>query len=648
MSGIAGFYYLDNRSVEQPELERMTNILSHRGPDDVGLWYENSVGLGHRMYWTTPESLQEKLPFVSQNTDLVITADARVDNRSELISLLGLSDRPTDSVTDSQLILEAYKKWGRSCPEKLIGDFAFSIWDKHKQSLFCARDCFGVKPFYYYHQPGKLFVFGSEIKALLQLREVPRQLNEVRIADLLEVMFKDKVSTFHQEIFRLPPAHCMTVCNNNLQLQSYWDLNPKRELRLSSNEEYAEAYREVFTEAVRCRLRTAFPIGSTLSGGLDSSSITCVMRELLGDKAKSQLHTFSVIYNERTECDEQIYMNAVLEQGGLTPHFVPGDQIGPLTDLDQMLWHQDEPFYAPNWFGHWGMWKVAQQQDVRIVLDGLFGDSTVSHGFGYLHELASKWRWLKLFKEVKGLTQINERHRNSTAKLMRQLIWGHGMSPWIPKLIRQVWQTCRNGKRSGLNWDFNPIVNPEFARRVNLVNRVQSFNHHPKARIQSERIIHYNDLTSGDYPFMMETIDKTSAAFPLEVRFPFMDRRLAEFCLSLPPEQKYHQGWTRMIVRRSLAGTLPENIQWRRDKARLGSNVAHGLLNFHTKTLESIIFNDSTAIEPYVDVTMLREIYQRFVKQVNNDDAQNVWLAVVLACSLRHMDKSGKFLSKLK
>ena len=287
MSAIAGIFYLDNRPVDCADLGRMLDTLAHRGPDGADVWFEESVGLGHRMLWITPESLLEKLPLVNQTDDFVITADARIDNRDELIAALGLSDRPTEKITDSQLILAAYEQWGKKCPEYLLGDFAFAIWDGYQQQLFCARDHFGVKPFYYYYRSNQSFIFASEMKALLCLPEVPRQVNEVRIADFLALMMEDKAITTYQDLLRLPPAHSILVSQEGIRLWSYWSLDPGRELRLESDEAYAEAFRDIFTEAVRCRLRTAFPIGSQLSGGLDSSSVTCMAWKLLAQAGKA-------------------------------------------------------------------------------------------------------------------------------------------------------------------------------------------------------------------------------------------------------------------------------------------------------------------------------------------------------------------------
>lgn len=378
----------------------MLDILAHRGSDGAEIWVEGSVGLGHRMLWTTPESLLEKLPFFDQTSELAITSDARIDNREELIDILQFNSCSVEKITDSQLILAAYKKWGYSCPEYLLGDFAFVIWTSSNQSLFCARDHFGVKPFYYYYRSDETFTFGSEIKALFTLKQVPRRLNETRMGDYLAFMMEDQVITSYQDILRLPPAHCMVVSQQSIQLWSYWSLNPNREIKLPSNEAYAEEFRRIFTEAVRCRLRSAFPIISHLSGGLDSSAITCVARAILAQEMKTPLHTISTIYNKIKECDERPYINVVIEQGGLTPHFALGDVLGPLSNLDMIFEYEDEAFLGRSHFYPWLVNRESKQLEMRIALDGFDGDTTVSHGITRLKELASQGKWKTFFHKV--------------------------------------------------------------------------------------------------------------------------------------------------------------------------------------------------------------------------------------------------------
>ncbi|MBW4577472.1 MAG: lasso peptide isopeptide bond-forming cyclase [Aphanothece sp. CMT-3BRIN-NPC111] len=635
MSAIAGIYYLDGRLVDRTDLERMVISLAHRGPNGSGIWCQGSVGFGHQMLWTTPESLQEKLPLVHQTGYFAITADARIDNRPELMAALSLKQQR--EISDSELILAAYEKWGERSPEKLLGDFAFVIWDKRRQVLFCARDHFGVKPFYYYRSH-HIFVFATEIKALLCLPEIPRQLNETRVGDYLIPILEDKTITFYQDILRLAPGHDMVVGQKEMRWceapsfgrsHSYWSLDPARELKLGSNQEYAEAFRELFTEAVRCRLRSAFPVGSTLSGGLDSSSVTCVARELLAEKNQQPLHTFSAIFDKVTQCDERPFINAVLAQGNLKPDYIHTDQLSPFTNINRMLWHEDEAFVVPNLFMIWGLYGAAFEQGVRVVLDGHDGDTTVSHGFSYLSDLARTWQWHTLVKELKPLAK----HFHTSP---RKLLLRYGLKPLAPKPIQDIWKILRRGNQ--FIWKAkNHTINSDFAQRLALEERIQFLQAHQAYLAQTAREAHYRGLTNGLNPLTLEEADKVAAAFSVELRHPFFDKRLAEFCLAIPADQKLNQGWTRMVMRRAMANILPIEIQWRGGKTNLSANFLHGLQIFDRELLESVIFQKSEIIEQYVNINALREVYARFISQeMNNADALILWKSVTLALWLRH------------
>jgi asparagine synthase (glutamine-hydrolysing) len=627
VSAIAGVYFGDDRPVHRAALEQMLVSLAHRGPDGTGIWNEGPIGLGHRMRWTTPESLHELLPLVHHSGALVLTADARIDNRPELITALDLTHHRSGAITDGQLILAAYDKWGERCPEKFLGDFAFAIWDGRRQHLFCARDHLGLKPFYY-HRSGRTFVFASEIKAILSLAEVPRHLNEVKVADHLVGLFEDRAITFFRDIFRLPAAHSMTVSRTGTAVRTYWSLDPERELRLRSNAAYADSFREIFTESVRCRLRSAFPVGSLLSGGLDSSSIVCTARHLLAAEGQRRLHTFSAIFPtlpaaELRRIDERPFIDAVLAKGGIEPHYVHADRLSPLADVDRVLWHEDEAVLAPNLYMHWALYGVAQQQGVRVLLDGIDGDTTVSHGLEYLADLTRTGRWKTLLTEATALS------RQSRASFRRRrIIWEYGLKPLLPEGAPQSWRPWR--KRPA-PWAEQTVINPAFARRVHLVERAQAFLHHGARPSRSARGMHWHGLTAGIIPTVLEMADKAAAAFGLEARYPFFDRRLIEFCLAVPPDQKLHQGWTRVIMRRAMANILPDEVRWRFGKANLSPNFQRRLLASDRALLDAVILHNPQVIEHYVDVAALRAAYQRYLSQSTGPEAMLVYGAVILA-----------------
>ncbi|WP_414622906.1 lasso peptide isopeptide bond-forming cyclase [Calothrix sp. CCY 0018] len=664
MSGITGVYYLDERPVEQQNIARMIDILAHRGPDGADMWVDGSVGLGHRMLWTTPESLIEKLPLVNRANNIVITSDSRIDNREELIAALQLNNRSSEKITDSDLILAAYEKWGENCAEHLLGDFVFAIWDKQKQTLFCARDHMGIKPFYYYHQPGKLFAFGSEIKALLCLAEIPCRLNEVRIADYLSLMLEDKVITSYQDILRLPPAHSIVVNLQGIKTRCYWSLDPKREIKLESDAAYAEEFRKIFTEAVRCRLRSAFPIASQLSGGLDSSSVTCVARDILSPKDRNQtnLHTISTIFDKINQCDERPYINAVLEQGGLISHYIHGDEVGPLSSLKEVFKYEDEGFLGPSHFYPWIANRTANELGMRVVLDGLDGDTTVCHGTSRITELARQGDWKSCIHEVKAFSphfgvkpyaafrnyalpylkefatnfrwiaflqgvQLVHKHFGASRKI---LIVNHGIKPFL-KQIKQLWRG-KQEKISDTSVSHNPLVKSNFAQKIGLDERIKKLDVNTKKPLTT-REEHWLSLTQGVLPHILERMDLCAANFALEVRHPFMDKRLIEFCLALPAEQKLCNGFGRMVMRRALEGILPEKVQWRAGKADLSPNFDDGFLNRDRALLSEVMSNQIEHLEKYIDSDFLQAAYQRMrtENEVRNEDITPAWQAVILA-----------------
>ncbi|MDJ0734347.1 MAG: lasso peptide isopeptide bond-forming cyclase [Nostocaceae cyanobacterium] len=632
MSGIFGIYHRDGRFIKRENLIQMSNTLEHRGTDGSGLWCDGSVGLGDRLLWSTPESILEQQPLVEQSGDYVITADTRLDNREELFSLLNLQETSSTTLWDSQLILAAYKKWGQHCPQYLLGDFAFAIWDRRKQQLFCARDHFGVKPFYYFRS-ARTFAWATEIKAILCLPEVSPRLNEVKVADYLISFFEDKAITFYQDILRLPPAHSLIVNPTEIRLNKYWFLDPNSELRLKSDRDYAEAFREHFSTAVNCRLRSAFPIGSLLSGGLDSSSITCMARQLLTPRGKTPLKTFSAIFDTVTQCDERKFIQAVVAQGGIEPHYVPADQMSPLSDFEQVFWHQDEAFYAPNLFMHSGLYRAACQQGVRVLLDGFDGDTTVSHGVTYMTELARQGKWLALTREVRGFAH---NYNRDPKKMLWKYVWPYGLAPIVPsigqRLGRKLTRKFQEQKPPTLK------LNPVLVQRLDLQERIQQLQPYRNSPAQTAKEAHYRRLNWGVIPFSLEVVDRAAAPWGIEPRYPFFDKRLVEFCLSLPPQQKISRGWTRMVMRRGMNEILPPEVQWRGGKSDLSPNFHHGLRTFERERFDNLIQEEIDLLEPYIDIVLLRETYQRFAagETMSDSDVMSIWKPLTLLIWLKH------------
>ena len=599
MSAITGIFYRDGRKVDPDQMKKMNDRLSHRGKDGSAIWCQGSVGLGHQMLWTTPESLQEKLPFHDEKAGLVITADARIDNRKELSQELFIEDK--ENVSDSYFILKSYEKWGEKCPEYLLGDFAFAIWDENEEKLFCARDHMGVKPFYYYLDD-EMFVFGTEIKAILTLEDVPCELNKLKMAENLCLVFDDKKITFYDKIIRLVPANFLFMDNKNFNIKKYWVLDIKKEINLDSNEEYSDAFLEIFTEAVKCRLRSTFPIGSLLSGGLDSSSIVGTAQKILSKTSNNKLETYSATFEKTPECDEQFFINKIIEAYDVKPHFVEADKLSPLSQVNKVLWHLEEPYFTVNFYFHWHIHQQAQEQDVRIMLDGLDGDTTVSHGKRF------EFDYFKSLKWIKGLKEVYMHSKRTKSNILKRHLFTYFLLPLIPEfIIRRLPITVPD------MGSFN-LINNDLARETNVKEKVKIYgNKYRMAR--SSKSFHYLILNAGILQYILEIVDKSAAAANIEERYPFFDKRLIEFCLALPLEQKLNNGWSRIIMRRAMKNILPYEIKWREDKAMLGPNFRKNLLIYEKNLIENLLFNKEYLIKDYVNIISLHNIFSRFISK---------------------------------
>lgn len=638
MSGICGIFHRTGRPAQPHQTAAMLAAMHHRGPDEERVWSRDVVSLGHCMLHTTPESLHEHLPKADPASACAITVDGRVDNWNELRSVF--PDLPAP-VADSDLILASYLKWGEECVSHLIGEFAFAIWDGRRQTFFCACDAMGVKTLYYYLSDGD-FIFASEVKGLLTHPEVPRQLNEMRVAEYLATLFEDRSGTFYTGILRLAGAQALTVTRERSQNRQYWNLDPKYELRLSSDEEYVEAFREKFTEAVRCRTRSAFPIGAALSGGLDSSSIACVARDVRADRTKP-LHTFSLIFpslpdQDKRLIDERPQISAVLDTGGFAPTFVEADRLSPMWQVERMHYHLDHANYAPNLYLHWAMYDAAKTKGVRIFLDGFDGDSTVSHGFERLRELTQTLHWRTLHKE---LAMLSENHLAGIRPY--RILKHYCLKPLTPRWIALLWLMKRGRFREAFSQ--NIFLSRGLKQRTGIERRARDLIRPQRSWIwrRTARQSHFASINQALYSYTLEIADKASAAFQVDARYPYFDRRLIEFCLALPAEQKLAQGWNRWVQRRAMTGILPPEIQWRPRKGDLSPNFHRRLLDFERTRLEQIMLHGSRELQPFVNLDAMRAAFHEYEK--NHARSQGESIQIFAAANLALWLQSAGFSS---
>jgi asparagine synthase (glutamine-hydrolysing) len=644
VSAIVGFFQRNGQPVDPKVLERMIGVLAHRGRDGSGTWADRSVGLGHLMLHDTPESLVEKQPLEFPAPRLAVTTDARIDNRDELIAALGLTPRDGEPVPDAALILAAYEKWETDCPSKLIGDFAFAIWDQPRRRLFCARDPMGVRPFYY-HAGERVFAFASEIKALLALPTIPRRLNELQVAYYIEGILDDNEITFYDGILRLPAGHSLMIERERLHRTRYWDLAAVPEIRYDNDAEYAEAFRELFSESVRCRTRSALPVGAALSGGLDSSAVVCTARGLLAGSRRLPLDTFSAIFPSLPEealrvIDERVYMQTVIDQGGLRPYFVRADRLSPLVDLDRIAWHLDQAPMGYNAYMSWGLYAAAHRRGCRVYLEGFGGDEIGGgHVLFPLYDHARRGEWQTFASDVRALQhraralprrilagiaypQLSELARRGDWPAWQQaadrLSADFGVRWWklalrfglVPRIVpRRLLDSvaARRRKRTDLQ-----IINRAFARRVGLHQHMKRLRANGIPDGATARQMHQREFPTPLTEHVMEMANTLSAAFAVVPVYPFLDRRLIEFCTAIPAAQQIRDGWPRSLVRRAMEGVIPEQIRQRVRKQDLSPNFELGMRHHDRPLIEATLRELPPEIGGYLDLAAVRAARKRF------------------------------------
>jgi len=618
MSGITGIFRRDGLDVNPADIKKMNDKISYRGHDGSRIWCDGQVAFGHQMLHTTSESLHEILPFEDIESGLVITADARIDNRKDLAPKLGIADN--ENLSDSYFILKSYEKWGEKCTEELLGDFAFAIWNKNNETIYCARDHMGVKPFYYYLS-SDIFVFSTEFKALFSNSNVPSKLNEERVA-LYLLNIRNKKSTFFESVYSLVAANFLIVDEKHSKISNYWEINPNSSIRMDSDEHYIQAFKEIFKEAVKCRLRSAFPIGFELSGGVDSSSIVCMANKIFTETNSMQrLNTFSYVFNDFPEVDERYYINKVADNVEIKKHYFSGDKVNPLKHISSILDYQGQPFFTPNMAIIWNLYEKMKSKEIRVLLGGNGGDEIISHGANYLPELAVTLRWKKLINEMYSISK-------HSSKNFLNLFFKYFMVPLVPNTVKKIIRPY---------YDSNIfILNKEFAEKLGGEDYLNQIKWQFIQHADTAKKHHYVLINLHHY--VLEMLDRVSSAFFIEPRYPYYDKRLVEFCYGIPNEIKFRFGWDRYIQRIAMDGILPPEIQWRYQKTNFNPVYEKNLL-LESKLLEEMIYTDNKSIKDYVDVDILDDIYKKYVNGKADNNLISLWLSLILFLWLREINK---------
>ena len=591
MSGIFGIINFDGQPVAHERIEAMRQAMAYWGPHGASTWQEGAAGLGHLLLVSTPEECYETMPRQHPASGVTITAHARLDNRQELMANLGLQsvdfpdiDRASTTsiskpeIPDGDLILEAYLRWGKDCVQHIIGDWAFAAWDAGQRKLFLARDACGISGIYYYRSP-RFFAFASCIKALLALPEIPKRPNMLRVAQVLTAWPDDGVQTAYEEIFQLPPAHTLTATAVRMDKQQYWFIENTPSVRLGCDEEYVEAFLEIYEEAVRSRLRTLLPrhfdslqtgsspgftrrgVGATLSSGLDSGSVCALAAQEMRKHGKRLLAFTSVplypterLVSKRygdegplVECDRQFI-------GNLDVEYIRAEAFGPLAGMRRSLEVHDSPMHAAgNMFWVHALLERAQEKGLGVVLIGQMGNGTISWqgGIENYWPLLLKRQWQRL----KHLAE--DRSQNAQISLWK-IIKYHFVRPVIYPLLIQA---KRLRAASNNPWAEYSAINDRWAGSIDLKRCMREAGHDPYFFPPSDPLQYRQQIFRPGANSIGTAWAENSASFALQVRDPTMDQRLAEFCFAIPDEQYHLNGQDRALIRRAMVGRLPEEVR---------------------------------------------------------------------------------------
>lgn len=565
MGALAGIYRFHGEPIPTDNSELIMSALSKYPADQSAVWQQDYIMMGCHAQWITEQAVHEILPYYDPQRGLAITADAILDNRDELMEQLHVPKVQRSHMTDSEILLQAYEKWSERMPERLVGDFAFAIWDARKQLLFGARDFSGARTLYY-HLDEQQFSFCTMMTPLLTLPYIHKELNERWLAEFLAIrgVFEppDASTTVYNHIYQIPPSHSFIVKHNRLWISRYDSLANVQPLQLRSSEEYEEAFREVFHKAVTSRLRrSSLQIGAHLSGGLDSGSVASFAARALQQENR-MLHTFSYIPEDEFKdwtpkhrfADERPLIKQTVQfVGNIHDHYLDFKGHSPFTEIDDWIDIMESPYkFFDNSFWLRGIYAQAQQRGIGILLNGARGNYSISWGpaIEYYTRLMRKFNWFHLSRE------INQYSRNV----------GVGRKRLYSILCRKAFPTLSKIRSSESSAELPQLVHSGFAERTGIYDKLQdraftgigSTDDLPDDPLEA-RIQHFNRVNM--WSATGSSGCKLSLRYSVWSHDPTNDLRVIRFCLSTPMEQFVHNGMDRALIRRSTSGLLPDSIR---------------------------------------------------------------------------------------
>jgi asparagine synthase (glutamine-hydrolysing) len=622
MSGIVGIWNRAGRPVEERLLTQISAPLAHRGPDGESRWVRGPVGLACHLLRATPESLHEVQPLVHPS-GAVVVFDGRLDNRADLIALLGADADLAPSAPDPELVLAAYTRFGLGFLERLNGDFALALFDPRQPRLLLARDAIGVRPLYY-HRVGNAILFASEIKAILAHPEAHTRPNDDLLADfLVGSRCQGNLSeTFFEGIYRVPPAHVVAVSPEALAVRRYWDFDPSHRISLRSFENYADAFRNHFETAVGRRLRSTHPVAVSVSGGLDSSAILCVA-ESLRRRAPGRyaaVRGVSYVFRDGSPCDEEAFLAEIEQRHGISIERVLKGPPGFTQGSREEVWHVEAPFLDAQWNGTEAFFARVSAPGTRVLLTGHWGDQMLVDQ-AYLLDLAGRLAWGRIWSDLREFRRWcpDGDPGHFRRRFLRDLARWVVPEPVLPLLRRLRHLLTREAGRPG------PYT-AAFRARATRAVRPRSPFANGRAHFRSL----YREARSGYTSLCLEWNSQVSAMHGTEAAFPFLDRDLIAFLMAIPGEIQTWQGVPKGLLRESLRPFLPEAIVNRKGKADFTHRVNAGVQRDRPDLIKVLEADEVGSRLGYVERDAIKDLVARVPELAQENTCQAAQTVVEL------------------
>jgi len=560
MCGITGIISKNGNGVDKNEIQKINDLIAHRGPDDEGFYFEKNFAFGHRRLSILDLSSDGHQPMYYLDK-YTITYNGEVYNYLEIKEELMKEGYSFTSHTDTEVILASYDKWGEDCVHKFNGMWAFAIYDEEKEVVYCSRDRFGVKPFYYTEIDGK-FVFGSEIKQLVEFYD-DRFVNKKVLMDYLVIGYENhSTETFFENILKLEQSHNLIydLKTNNFEIKRYYDIK-ENEIKLDEISSVG-IYKSKLIDAVTLRLRSDVKVGTCLSGGLDSSSIAAIASNIYAIQTNSKFLAIHAKSSQK-DSDESFFAQEVANNCNLDLNIIEPTSDEFIHCIDDVIYTQEEPFGSPSIFMQYFVMKKAKEIGCTVLLDGQGGDETL---IGYERYYPAYLMSLSFFNFIKGFFEASKNSKLTKKQLFAYFFYFTKYKVRIKRL---------KNKNNFIKKEYFDLTSFDILER-NSKSYLNLFE------LQHEEIF-YTQM-----PHLLRYEDRNSMRHSIETRLPFIDFRVVEMALSIDNKLKIKKGWTKYILRKTVEKILPNTIVWRKNKFGFEAPAKIWLDSIENEILKSI------------------------------------------------------------